>query len=114
MKDSFPVFRRYLNHKATKLGKEKLPWWDLFAPVGDAEMKYTYGEMCNYVIDQFGSFTPEMADFARNAFENNWIDAEPRDGKRGGAFWMEASTSSRQWRTNWATRGTITVRRDCP
>ncbi|HEX9744661.1 MAG TPA: M3 family oligoendopeptidase [bacterium] len=88
MKDSFPVFRRYLNHKATKLGKEKLPWWDLFAPVGDAEMKYTYGEMCNYVIDQFGSFTPEMADFARNAFENNWIDAEPRDGKRGGAFCM--------------------------
>ncbi len=30
-----------------------------------------------------------MEGFARNAFEKNWIDAEQRDGKRGGAFCME-------------------------
>ena len=29
-----------------------------------------------------------MADFAQRAFDQNWIDAEPRDGKRGGAFCM--------------------------
>jgi len=34
MADSFPAFRRYFQHKAVLLGKEALPWWDLFAPVG--------------------------------------------------------------------------------
>jgi len=88
MKDSFPMFRKYLKSKASKLGKDKLPWWDLFAPTGTEEARYTYEEAANYIVEQFGSFTPELADFARNAFDNNWIDVGPRDGKRGGAFCM--------------------------
>ena len=88
MEDSFPTFRKYLKAKAAKLGKEKLPWWDLFAPVGKADVKYTYGEASNYIVEQFSKFTPELGDFARNAFDKNWIDVGPRDGKRGGAFCM--------------------------
>jgi pepF/M3 family oligoendopeptidase len=88
MKDSFPIFRRYLKSKARKLGKEKLPWWDLFAPVGQANLTYTWEQATGYVVEQFGLFSGELADFARNAFQKNWIDAEPRDGKRGGAFCM--------------------------
>ena len=30
---AFPDFRRYLRAKARLLGQERLPWWDLFAPV---------------------------------------------------------------------------------
>jgi pepF/M3 family oligoendopeptidase len=88
MKDSFPMFRRYFRSKAKKLGKQKLPWWDLFAPVGKAELEYTWEEARDYIIEQFGTFSGELADFARNAFGKRWIDAEPRDGKRGGAFCM--------------------------
>lgn len=88
MKDSFPVFRRYLKKKAERLGKSKLPWWDLFAPVGEVDIKYTYDEAADYIVKQFGGFHDELADFARNAFDHKWIDAEPRDGKRGGAFCM--------------------------
>lgn len=88
MRDSFPMFRRYFKSKAKKLGKERLPWWDLFAPVGKAELEYTWEEARDYIIEQFGTFSDELAGFARNAFEKNWIDAEPRDGKRGGAFCM--------------------------
>jgi pepF/M3 family oligoendopeptidase len=88
MKESFPVFRKYLKSKAKKLGKDKLPWWDLFAPVGSVDMKYTYKEARDYIVEQFGKFSPDLADFAKNAFDNNWIDPEPRDGKRGGAFCM--------------------------
>jgi pepF/M3 family oligoendopeptidase len=88
MKDSFPIFRRYLKSKARKLGKEKLPWWDLFAPVGQANLTYTWEQATAYIVEQFGLFSGELADFARNAFQKNWIDAEPRDGKRGGAFCM--------------------------
>jgi oligoendopeptidase F len=39
-------------------------------------------------VDQFGTFSDELASFARNAFDRNWLDAEPRDGKRGGGFCM--------------------------
>ncbi len=88
MKDSFPMFRRFFRSKATKLGKEKLPWWDLLAPVGKAELEYTWDEASDYIVEQFGTFSDELADFARYAFDHNWIDAEPRDGKRGGAFCM--------------------------
>jgi pepF/M3 family oligoendopeptidase len=88
MKDSFSMFRRYFQSKAAKLGKKRLPWWDLFAPVGSVELEYSWDEASDYVIEQFGTFSGELADFARNAFDKNWIDAEPRDGKRGGAFCM--------------------------
>ncbi len=88
MKDSFPTFRRYLKSKAKKLGQDKLPWWDMMAPVGKVELKYTWDELVAFVVEQFGTFSDELADFARNAFEHNWIDAEPRDGKSGGGFCM--------------------------
>jgi len=88
MKDSFPTFRRYFESKAKKLGKSKLPWWDIFAPVGTVELEYTWDEASDYVVEQFGTFSGELADYARYAFDHNWIDAEPRDGKRGGAFCM--------------------------
>jgi len=88
MKNSFPMFRRYLKKKAERFGKERLPWWDLFAPIGKADAKYSYKEAADYIIEQFGTFSGELADFARQALYNNWIDAEPRDGKRGGAFCM--------------------------
>ncbi len=88
MKASLPTFRRYFKCKAKKLGKESLPWWDLFAPVGSVELSYTWPEVRDYIVEQFGTFSSELADFARNAFEKNWIDAEPRDGKVGGAFCM--------------------------
>jgi pepF/M3 family oligoendopeptidase len=88
MKDSFPMFRRYFHSKAKKLGKDRLAWWDITAPVGEVELSYTWGEASDYVVEQFGRFGDELAGFARNAFDKNWIDAEPRDGKRGGAFCM--------------------------
>lgn len=89
MKDSFPMFRRYMKAKAKFLGKEKLPWWDVFAPVGEIKSNYTYDEAKQIILTNFGNFAPELKAFANNAFKHNWIDAEQRDGKRGGAFCME-------------------------
>ncbi len=88
MYDSFPAFRRYLQGKAKLLGREALPWWDLFAPVGHSEKRYTYREAQDFVLEHFGTFSKGLAGLARRAFDHNWIDAEPRDGKRGGAFCM--------------------------
>lgn len=88
MRDSFPMFRRYFAAKARHLGKEKLAWWDLFAPLGKTDTKYTWEQARAFILENFGKFSPELADFARHAFDNRWIDAEQREGKRGGAFCM--------------------------
>ena len=42
-RESFPHFRRYLQAKARLLGHEKLPWYDLFAPVGEARQGWSFG-----------------------------------------------------------------------
>lgn len=85
---AFPDFRRYLQAKAKLLGKEKLPWFDLFAPVGAEQKSWTFEEARDFVVKHFRSYSQKMADFAQRAFEERWIDAEPRNGKRGGAFCM--------------------------
>lgn len=89
MKASFPMFQKYFNHKAKLLGKEKLAWWDLFAPVGKVEKTYSFEKARDFILAQFEKFSPELRAFAERAFRNNWIDAEMREGKRGGGFCME-------------------------
>ncbi|RSK27926.1 M3 family oligoendopeptidase [Bacillus sp. HMF5848] len=80
------VFVKYLNRKATLLGQDKLAWYDLGAPIASAESKVTYQEAAEFIIDQFAKFGPEMASFSKKAFEESWIEAEDRDGKRPGGF----------------------------
>ena len=87
MKESFPSFRKYFKKKGELLGhKNGLPFYDLFAPMGKSDMTFTYEEAREFIVKNFRNFSEELADFADNAFENNWIDAETREGKRGGAF----------------------------
>jgi pepF/M3 family oligoendopeptidase len=89
IKDSFPMFRRYFHAKAKKIGKEKLAWWDVFAPVGKTDKVYSFEEARDFILENFAKFSPDLEAFARRAFDNCWIDAEQREGKRGGAFCME-------------------------
>lgn len=89
---SLPDFHRYLRAKARLLGHGDdagLPWWDLFAPVGDpAASTVPWEEATEIVADAFGAYSPALRALARRAFDGRWIDVEPRDGKRGGAFCM--------------------------
>ncbi|MBN2046021.1 MAG: M3 family oligoendopeptidase [Anaerolineales bacterium] len=88
MKASFPSFRKYFKAKAKRLGKQSLPWWDLFAPMGKSRRTFEYPQAQQFVLENFARFSEELADFAETAFKNNWIDAGPRPGKRAGAFCM--------------------------
>jgi pepF/M3 family oligoendopeptidase len=88
MRDSFPMFRKYWNTKAKKIGKEKLAWWDIYAPVGKTDKVYSFEQACSFILENFEKFSTDLAAFAKRAFDNNWIDAEQREGKRGGAFCM--------------------------
>ena len=88
MKDSFPMFRKYYKHKAKLIGKDKLAWWDIFAPVGKTDTRYTYEEARDFILNAFEKFSPELRKFSERAFENNWIDAEMREGKSSNGFCM--------------------------
>ena len=89
---SLPDFRRYLQAKARLLGHDGgLPWWDLFAPVGRASATSWTGAT-ERVNDAFTSFSPDLAGLATRAFEQQWVDAEIRDGKRGGAYCVGVDT----------------------
>ncbi|NLB19769.1 MAG: M3 family oligoendopeptidase [Clostridium sp.] len=87
IKESLPVFRTYLQRKAELLGhKNGLPFYDLFAPMGESKLHFTYEEAMDFVVKNFNTFSDKLGSFAQNAYEKNWIDVEPREGKRGGAF----------------------------
>jgi oligoendopeptidase F len=86
---SFPDFRRYLSAKAALLGHDGgLPWHDLFAPVGDSGGPVGWETATSAVEDVFASYSPTLAELARRALAERWVDAEPRDGKEGGAYCM--------------------------
>ena len=82
-----PKFWQYLKAKAKALGHENgLPWYDLFAPMGNATTSFTTEEARDYLIKQFATFDDELTAMVARAFDEEWIDFYPRDGKRGGAF----------------------------
>lgn len=86
MTESLGTFRRYFRAKARLLGVEKLAFYDLFAPLGSAGAGWTWKKARRLITEQFENLEPAYADFARDAFEKNWFDAEPRTGKTGGAY----------------------------
>ena len=87
MQEYMPVFRKYLRAKAKALGHEGgLPWYDLFAPMGKSDKKYTTEDARDYLLGIFGKFDAELHDMVKEAFDNSWIDFFPREGKVGGAF----------------------------
>lgn len=91
VRESFPMMRSHLKAKARLLGKEQLGWYDLFAPLpsavtGGQETRFTYPEAQRFVIERFGTYSQELADFAQRTFDEGWLDVPPRRGKRNGAF----------------------------
>ncbi len=87
-REAFPDFRRYLRAKARALGLPALAWYDLFAPVGAAQAVWEFGQARDVIVEQFASYSPRLSQLAARAFRERWIDAEPRPGKRDGAFCM--------------------------
>lgn len=93
IEEHLPNIRKYFTHKAKLLGYEgALPWYEIFAPLGNDDTKYTVEEAKNILINTFNEFSPEVASLIEEAFDNEWIDFYPHAGKQGGAF--DASASS--------------------
>ena len=87
MQDSLPAFRRYLKHKASLLGHSNgLPFYDLFAPMGQSNRRFTIEESKDFLIENFSTFSKDLADMTEEFYDKSYIDFLPHKGKVGGAF----------------------------
>jgi oligoendopeptidase F len=85
---------RYYRLKAKLLKLPQLADYDRYAPLGDDLPRCTWPEARRIVEESYTAFSPKGGDIIKQFFEKNWIDAEPRKGKRGGAFSSSAVPSA--------------------
>lgn len=109
-----PKVVEYLNRKAQLMGIEKLSWADVTAPVsvGDFEPRhYSYDEAAEFIMENFSSFSNQMQKLAKTAFEDSWIEAEDRDGKRPGGYCanLPESEQSRIFMTFSGSAGNVST-----
>ena len=56
MQDSFRLSGAISRPEAQRLGKEKLAWWDVFAPLANQTDLYTWDEARDFVLANFGNY----------------------------------------------------------
>jgi oligoendopeptidase F len=78
--------RRWYQLKARVLGIDRLADYDRMASIAESEDTFGWAHGRELVLDAYDSFSPELADVARRFFDEAWIDAPVRPGKRPGAF----------------------------
>ncbi len=81
----YALAQRWFRAKAVILGLDRLELWDQYAPIGTGRA-VDFLEARELVETSFGRFSPRIAAVARDFFIGQRVDAEPRAGKRGGAF----------------------------
>lgn len=81
------VLVEYMQLKARLLGVDRLAWYDLLAPLGEArEEKISYAEAQEFIVAQAQKFSPKMSRFYQQALVNRWVEVEDRPGKGQGGF----------------------------
>ena len=85
------VLKQYLDKKAAMLGIDRIAWFDQWAPlpqlpgVGNVD-EISYDQACEWIIESFTAFSPELGDFAKMSLSEHWVEAENRSGKAQGGF----------------------------
>jgi pepF/M3 family oligoendopeptidase len=87
--DSLPVFRGWMRTKGRLHGDTNgLAWWNLFAPLDVAPNQLDWQSGIGLVRGAFATYSPSLAGLVDRSIDEAWLDAEPREGKVGGAFCM--------------------------
>jgi len=91
-KENASLFQRYFRYKARMLGLTEMSRTDVYAPLPlEAEQTFSWEEAKELVLGTFTSFDRNFAGMATKLFSESHIDAEPREGKIGGAYCMSVT-----------------------
>ena len=82
----YEIPRRWYKLKARLLGLDRLADYDRMAAVTEEDEHVPWTRARELVLDSYESFSPELGALVRRFFDERWIDAPVRPGKRGGAF----------------------------
>src|SRR5262249_54159895 len=80
------VVQRYYHLKRQLLGIGTLADYDRYAPITADSIATPWSSCRDMVLAAYHDFSPRMSEIAAQFFDRRWIDAEARQGKRGGAF----------------------------
>ncbi|MGH7873086.1 MAG: M3 family oligoendopeptidase [Candidatus Binatia bacterium] len=83
---NYDLAQNYFRLKAKLLELPRLALFDQYAPVGKEVRPFPYAQAREVILDAFDAFEPKFREIAAEFFAKDWIDAEIRKGKRGGAF----------------------------
>ena len=86
VKSRYEIARRWYRLKAKLLGVDRLRDYDRMAAVTQDEEIIPWNEAREIVQDCYGSFSSDLGNLVNRFFEESWIDAPLRPGKRSGAF----------------------------
>ncbi|MEL0143570.1 MAG: M3 family oligoendopeptidase, partial [Alphaproteobacteria bacterium] len=88
VRSAYPdLSHRYYKLKAKWFGVDALDYWDRNAPLpNDDDVTIRWPDAVKKVLDAYGRFSPDLADVAKDFFDNDWIDVPVRPGKSPGAF----------------------------
>lgn len=81
------LLQRYVALRKKVFELDDLHMWDMYAPlVQDANMKYTYEEAAETMLESFHPLGEEYTSIVREGLDNRWVDVRENVGKRSGAY----------------------------
>jgi oligoendopeptidase F len=87
LRDKQEVPREYLRLKARLLGRGKLGFQDVTAPLPLKDMaRLSWDQATRTVLDSFGGTYPGLHEYTSAALERRWIDSEARPHRSPGGF----------------------------
>jgi len=84
--EHYHLAQRYFELKGKYLGFTPLESWDVSAPFQTNNKKIPWSEAKKHVIEAYEMFDPEFGELVKGFFDKNYIEAENRPNKRGGAY----------------------------
>jgi oligoendopeptidase F len=97
--------QRWYRLKARLLGLDRLADFDRMAALTEDDRRISWKEARELVQDSYTSFSGELGSVVGRFFDERWIDAPVREGKRGGAFCAYTVPSVHPYLLlNWTSR----------
>ncbi|MEK7410733.1 MAG: M3 family metallopeptidase, partial [Actinomycetota bacterium] len=89
VRNSLPDFRAWMRVKGRLNGDPNgLSWWNMMAPISFSSSAISWDQGIGLVRGAFAAYSNNLAGLVDRSLSEKWLDAEPRDGKVGGAFCM--------------------------